>query len=133
VSFSRRNKDNSGTYILGGIGVLILTFFIISITGGCGRGYSEGSRSGQVTKFSNKGLMFKSWEGEMNLGGMKSNGDGNLVPNVWLFSVTDESLIDEIKSAQENGERLTVHYEEYLISPVDQDSGYTAVKVEVKK
>jgi len=54
----------------------------------CGRGYSEGERSGVIFKFSSKGLIWKSWEGEMNLGGMRG-----AVTNTWKFTLKDDRLL----------------------------------------
>jgi len=35
--------------------------------------YSEGTRAGQLIKFSEKGVIFKTYEGELNLGGLRTN------------------------------------------------------------
>lgn len=32
--------------------------------------YSEGTRAGQLIKFSEKGVVFKTYEGELNMGGL---------------------------------------------------------------
>jgi hypothetical protein len=41
---------------------------------GCSHNYSDGYRVGYVRKFSRKGLIWKSWEGELLLGGVVSTG-----------------------------------------------------------
>jgi hypothetical protein len=40
----------------------------------CNFTYSEGSRTGYLIKFSRSGFVFKTYEGEMNLGGMNTAG-----------------------------------------------------------
>lgn len=50
----------------------------------CNFTYSEGSRTGYLIKFSRSGFVFKTYEGEMNLGGM--NTASNSVANyLWDF------------------------------------------------
>jgi hypothetical protein len=47
----------------------------------CGLAYSDGTRSGVLTKVSRKGYVFKTYEGEMNIGGF-NQGDGTIMPAV---------------------------------------------------
>lgn len=97
---------------------------------GCGRGYSEGQRSGVIVKFSKKGLFCKSHEGTMNLGGTSKDGDGNLVPSTWEFTVTDESIVPKIVELQESGQRVTLVYTQWFMSPpCTMDSNYEIVGV----
>jgi len=82
-------------------------------------GYSQGERTGTVTKVSRKGLIWKSWEGQMALGGFRAaeNGAG-VVSNVWEFSTTDYALALELQAASEAGEPITLRYHEWLSGPV---------------
>lgn len=103
---------------------------LLALAIGCGRGYSEGERTGVVVKFSNKGVFCKTWEGTMNLGGMATNSDGAVVPNVWNFTVTDESLVSAVQAAQRSGGRVTIKYSQWLVAPLcAMDSDYEAVGV----
>src|SRR5262245_35288063 len=78
--------------------------------------YSEGERVGVIVKFSNKGLIWKSWEGEMQLGGARIGGDG-VLPNLWEFSLRrgeEADLVKKISAAQESGKRVKVRYRQAL-------------------
>jgi hypothetical protein len=100
----------------------------------CGRGYSEGERTGTITKLSNKGLVWKSWEGEMVLGGMRAGTDGNgnatLGANVWAFTVLDYRLVKPISEAQQAGKPVTVHYVQWLMNGPSRDTDYEVTAVE---
>lgn len=92
--------------------------------------YSDGERSGTVIKLSRKGVFCKTWEGEMYLGGLKkktsSDSDGNtsvsMVANTWQFTIEDESLIPAIQKAMDSGERVTIKYQQELITFCRSDS-----------
>lgn len=50
--------------ILGGlVGIYILYFLFVSFVP-----YSEGTRAGELIKFSHKGVVVKTWEGEISQG-----------------------------------------------------------------
>lgn len=83
----------------------VLTKFI-----GLNTVYSEGERTGVLTKLSKKGYIWKTWEGELNLGGMSDSGGGTAVPNVWRFSVTDDSLARRMLPAATGAKRVTLKY-----------------------
>ncbi|MEL6132471.1 MAG: hypothetical protein AAFR59_03805, partial [Bacteroidota bacterium] len=74
--------------------------------------YSEGFRVGQVIKFSKKGKLLKTYEGEMNLGGVRTNADGDLDANIWQFSIYggDNELREEVERAAERGYRVKLMY-----------------------
>lgn len=94
---------------------------------GCGEGYSEGERFGQLRKFSHKGLMMKSWEGELLLSnGYIRKADGSGGPDVWAFSVTDEKIARMLEAVPANA-TVTVKYRQWAIKPISQDTSYCAV------
>ena len=98
---------------------------------GCDRGYSQGERIGTVYKFSKKGLMWKTWEGEMNLGGVVAGQNGGDVANVWGFTVSDEKWIPEVQRALDGGYPVKVGYIQWWIAkqPVTE-TGYEVVSVD---
>ena len=110
--------------------VLILTA-VIPICGGLMPEYSVGTRTGQVTKLSNKGMIIKSQEGEMLLGGMTRNSEGNPVANIWHFSVQDPSLVRQLESIIEKGQSttMTLTYRQYLIKPISIDTQYVVTSI----
>ena len=111
--------------IYGGITIVVLfiCFLMYSLMT---FSYSEGERSGVVVKFSHKGMIFKSWEGDLNQGSIADGG----IPKVWEFSVTDEGIVEKIKVAERKGSRITLVYNQYLISnPTSRSTNYVIVDV----
>ena len=89
--------------------VLALLFTIANIT----FTYSEGSRAGRLIKFASRGYVFKTYEGEINLGGVTNATNGNMMMNyMWDFSVVDQSVADSLSRLE--GRDIRVHYKEKL-------------------
>jgi len=72
--------------------------------------YSSGERAGWVQKFSHKGWICKTWEGELALVSLP----GSAVEK-FLFTVHDDAAAREIQQAV--GKRVTLHYEEKVGLP----------------
>jgi hypothetical protein len=90
--------------------IVIFILFIIYFI--CGLPYSEGTRSGVLTKISKKGFVFKTYEGEMNVGGF-SQGDGTIMPSsIFKFSVAKRSVYEQLEAVQ--GRRVVVHYKQVI-------------------
>ena len=70
--------------------------------------YSTGYRSGLLQKFSHKGTIFKTYEGEMILSSIRSNANVALASEKFLFSVTNEQIVKQMELLQ--GRMVTVHY-----------------------
>lgn len=70
--------------------------------------YSTGYRSGLLQKFSHKGTIFKTYEGEMILSSIRSNANVALASEKFLFSVTNEQIAKQMELLQ--GRMVTVHY-----------------------
>lgn len=106
--------------------ILVLCSILVlpGCVNGCGYGYSDGERAGVVVKLSHKGAVYKSWEGQLNIGGVVANGEGSMVPNVWEFSVRKDDAAKAIQEALSSGRRVTLHYKQWLISPIDIDTDY---------
>jgi len=100
----------------------------------CGMSYSTGTRTGIVIKISEKGYLFKTMEGELNLGGI-SEGDGTIMPTkIWLFSIhrKDTAIYNKLTNTQ--GKHVRVHYKEvYKNFFWQSDTKYFVEKVEVVK
>jgi len=81
--------------------------------------YSVGNRAGVVNKFSKRGTMFKTWEGELSMGAIDQGG----VREKWEFSVLTDQMqmtIDDNDNLipVEGGKRVVELVEDAL------DSGY---------
>jgi len=72
--------------------------------------YSEGYRAGLLQKFSSKGTIFKTHEGEMILSSIASNRDIALASEKFLFTMINKDLIRTFDTIQ--GEMVIVHYRE---------------------
>lgn len=72
--------------------------------------YSSGNRYGLLQKFSHKGNLFKTYEGELILSSVRSNNDVALASEKFFFSVADERVAQQLMNMQ--GQRVTVHYNE---------------------
>ncbi|QZK90949.1 hypothetical protein IQ05_00005 [Flavobacterium tiangeerense] len=79
--------------------------------------YSEGVRSGELIKVSNKGVAFKTWEGEIS--------QGISGAQIFTFSVLDseEKVISDLQSLE--GQYVQVNYvERYRTFPWWGDTRY---------
>lgn len=76
--------------------------------------YSEGHRAGLLVKFSKKGYVFKTYEGELNLGGINTDKQQMMVNNIWTFSVNDPAAADSLMKCE--GRYVRLHYRERLKS-----------------
>ncbi len=74
--------------------------------------YSTGDRAGYVQKFSNKGWIFKTWEGELAMVSMPGTN-----PEKFYFSVREDSVATMIN--QLLGRRVALHYEQHVGVPVN--------------
>jgi hypothetical protein len=72
--------------------------------------YSSGERAGYVQKFSRKGWICKTWEGELAM----ATQPGTL-PELFAFSLHDDAVAAEINASL--GSRVTLHYEQHLGLP----------------
>lgn len=72
--------------------------------------YSEGYRAGLLQKFSSKGMLFKTYEGEMILSSVSSTRDVALASEKFLFTLTNKSLIRQFDTLQ--GSMVIVHYKQ---------------------
>ncbi len=70
--------------------------------------FSEGNRAGLLYKFSKKGYVFKTYEGELNLGGVNTAPNAGLMNNIWVFSVKDEAVADKLMEME--GKYVRLHY-----------------------
>jgi hypothetical protein len=70
--------------------------------------YSEGYRAGLLQKFSHKGVLFKTYEGEIILSSVFSNRDVTLASEKFLFTVTNKAMVRQFDTLQ--GLSVIVHY-----------------------
>lgn len=68
--------------------------------------YSSGERAGYVQKFSHKGWLCKTWEGELAMTAMPGT-----VPEKFFFSVRDDSIAQKINGLL--GKKVSLTYEQH--------------------
>ncbi|GAB4092719.1 hypothetical protein [Flaviaesturariibacter terrae] len=72
--------------------------------------YSEGNRFGLLQKFSKKGNVFKTYEGELILSSVSSSNNVPIASEKFFFSVTNDSVATRL--LQLEGHRVSLHYTE---------------------
>jgi hypothetical protein len=72
--------------------------------------YSEGERAGYVQKFSRKGWLCKTWEGELAMVNLPG-----ALPEVFRFSVRDDAVAQRLNDSM--GRRVSLHYEQHVGVP----------------
>ena len=87
--------------------------------------YSEGERAGYVQKFSKKGWICKTWEGEIAMASLPGT-----MPEVFQFSVRDEAVAREITKSM--GQRVSITYEQHKGVPTScfGETDYFVTKVQ---
>lgn len=70
--------------------------------------YSDGYRAGLLQKFSHKGNLIKTYEGEMILSSVSSNMNVAIASEKFFFSVTSQDLAAQLDTIQ--GRMVIVHY-----------------------
>ena len=73
--------------------------------------YSTGSRAGFLQKFSKRGWVCKTWEGELVTGSMMGNQEK------FSFSVRDEDLAKQVASSI--GKRVEIEYDQHVGVPTN--------------
>jgi hypothetical protein len=92
--------------------------------------YSDGARAGHLVKMTKKGVLFKTYEGQLNLGGFQSDPQSGVMGNIWDFSVTKKDVFTELQKFE--GKHIKVHYHERYRSFFWQgDTKYFVDKVEL--
>ena len=97
-------------------------------------GTSDGKRVGVLTKLSHKGLIIKSYEGELNMVGVRNNvnskGERNVVANVWEFSCSNPQMAEKLENLV--GKEVIIKYHQSFAG-LKRDTSYDVVSVEEVK
>lgn len=70
--------------------------------------YSDGNRTGFLQKFSHRGNMFKTYEGELVLSSLSMNNTSVISAEKFYFSVDREDLAKKMMGLE--GQKVVVHY-----------------------
>ena len=94
--------------------------------------YSKGYRAGLLQKFSNKGVIFKTYEGELILSSVSSTANVALASEKFIFSVAKKDVSIQYDTLQ--GKNVIVHYiEKKGTVPWRGDSRYIVDSIAVRK
>ncbi len=88
--------------------------------------YSEGERAGVLQKFSKRGWVCKTYEGELAMYVV-----GGVAPQIWNFSVRDDAVIAQLHKAV--GQQVRLHYSEHRGLPTScfGETDYFVESVEI--
>ena len=88
--------------------VLIIVYLLLVLNWS----FSDGDRVGYLQKFSHKGWLCKSYEGELAMTTVPG-----VAPMIWTFSVWDKTVADRINLLL--GKKVVLHYREFRGIPTD--------------
>jgi len=93
--------------------------------------YSEGYRAGLLQKFSNKGILFKTYEGELILSSVSSTAHVTIASEKFNFSVLEKDMNMSFDTLQ--GRNVIVHYiEKKGAVPWRGDSRYIVDSIAIR-
>jgi len=88
---------------------------------------SEGTRTGMLFKISKKGVVFKTYEGQLHLGGSTIL----TTQSTWDFSVKDGAVYQQMQRFE--GKNVKLHYKEVVDAfPWQGDTDYIVYMVEAQ-
>lgn len=90
--------------------------------------YSDGNRAGYIQKFSTKGWLCKTHEGELAMTTVPGT-----APVLWEFTIWDDKVAAQLSEVM--GKRVILHYKEYRYIPTNcfGDTAYFVDKVEIQE
>lgn len=106
-----RGKRHWGVILFGVLVILPVLLVTLWTTIALSWTYSAGNRAGYIQKFSDKGWICKTWEGELSM----VNFPG-AAPEKFVFSVRSDSVAREITKLM--GSRVALTYEEHRGIPL---------------
>ncbi len=100
----KRKVKNIFKWLITVILITLVVFFYIKYF----YTYSDGYRAGLLQKFSRKGAIFKTYEGELILSSVSGNSTTVIASEKFYFSVSIDSLAARLDTLQ--GRSVIVHY-----------------------
>lgn len=107
-------------------GIIIFSFMYWGV-------YDEGVRAGTVLRISKKGIIFKTYEGQLNLQTFGALKGVNPIMEAFDFSVesSSEQVLKDLETVALTGERVNLHYvKRYATFPWRGETMYFITKVE---
>jgi hypothetical protein len=107
----RRRGRKAGVFLVL-ILILAILLFAAYVWTALHYNYSDGERAGYVQKFSRKGWICKTWEGELAMANLPGT-----MPQIFTFSVRDGAVADRINKSL--GSRVRLHYDQHKGIPTN--------------
>ncbi len=101
-----RRRRGKTTLVLVLLPILAVLLFALYVWSTLHLNYSDGERAGYVQKFSRKGWVCKTWEGELAMVNLPGT-----MPQIFNFSVRDATVADRLTKTL--GQRVRLHYEQH--------------------
>ena len=101
-----RRRHRRWPWVVAGVLLSPLILLTLWTFAALGYSYSHGDRAGYVQKFSQKGWLCKTWEGELAMVTIPGT-----MPKEWEFTVRDDSIARIITGAM--GSRMSLSYHEH--------------------
>lgn len=122
VPGSKRSKWKwilSGVLLTPFLGFALWAWMTLSFT------YSSGDRAGYLQKFSRKGWLCKTWEGEIAMANLPGT-----MPQIFAFTVRDDSVAGILNGM--SGQRVAIYYEQHRGVPTNcfGDTEYFVVRAQ---
>jgi len=98
--------------------------------------YEEGVMAGKVLRVSQKGLIFKTYEGKLNLETFGALKGASPIAESFDFSVEskEKEVIKQLEEVALTGERVNLHFiKRYVAFPWRGNTKYFAIKIERSK
>lgn len=74
--------------------------------------FGDGVKAGTMNYFVHKGYVFKTYEGRLIQSGIRTQPQGSVQSNEFMFSVADEKVAEQLTRSA--GAYLELHYKEYF-------------------
>jgi hypothetical protein len=105
VAAGRPRRRSFRAYLWGGLlsAILLLVLYTLFLLWWS---YSEGERAGVLQKFSKRGWICKTYEGELAMYVV-----GGVAPQIWNFSARDEAVAEQLHAAV--GQQVRLRYAEH--------------------
>ena len=108
----RRGLKRKTKLILLGVLLAPIALFVLYTWAALAWDFSDGERAGILQKFSEKGWICKTYEGELAMTSVPG-----VMPVLWAFSVRDDEVAQQLRDAI--GKHVAVHYTEHKGIPTD--------------
>ncbi len=95
---------------------IVITIILLALTGFIYWRYffvfAEGTKAGVLNTFQKKGLLFKTYEGQLIQSGFRGNPTTAIQSNQFSFSVQNERIAQKLM--ENSGKDMELHYKRYI-------------------